>query len=313
MLVPLGFGAGAGLAGIPTGADLRGDLEGGMTPAQVLTGEGDLVVTQGGAVALFLTLLIGGAKTDDGLATDQGGLAVDGAGHLDSGLDGLGVMTIDLGDDMPAVGLEALGGVVQEPARGVAVTAHLTIDGDVVVVVEADQLTQAQGTGEGASLVGDTLHQAAIAQEDIGMVIDDGMAGLVELAGEDLLRQGHAHAIGDALTQGTGGGLDAGGVPILGVARRLGVELAEGLEVLDAEVVPGEVQQGVDQHGAVPVGEHEAITVGPSGVGRIMAQVVVPQDLGDVSHAHGGTRMSGLGLLDRIHAQGADGIRKFLA
>jgi hypothetical protein len=113
-------------------------------------------------------------------------------------------MTIDVGDHVPAVGFEALGGVVGEPAFGVAV------DGDAVVVPEGDQLTQLPGAGQGAGLVGDAFHHAAVAQEHIGVVVDDVEAGLVELVGHQLLGQGHAHGVGDALPQGAGGGLHAG-------------------------------------------------------------------------------------------------------
>jgi hypothetical protein len=36
--------------------------------------------------------------------------------------------------------------------------------------------------------------------------------------------------------------------------------------------------------------------------------VVVPQHFGDVGHAHRGTRVTGIGFLDGIHGQGADGV-----
>jgi len=53
----------------------------------------------------------------------------------------------------------------------------------------------------------------------------------------------NAHCVGDALAQGTRGGLDAGGIAVLRVARGPGVELAERLEIVDAEVVTGQMQQ----------------------------------------------------------------------
>jgi hypothetical protein len=45
---------------------------------------------------------------------------------------------------------------------------------------------------------------------------------------------------------------------------------------------------------------------GPQRVGRVVAQVAVPQHLGDVGHAHGRARVAGLGLFDRINRQQAD-------
>ena len=54
------------------------------------------------------------------------------------------------------------------------------------------------------------------------------------------------------------------------------MQLAEVLEVVDRQVVAGQVQQGVDQHRAVAVGQHEAVAVGPFGVGWVVLEVMVP-------------------------------------
>ncbi len=209
-------------------------------------------------------------------------------------------MALHVADHLPAVGFEALGGVVGEPALDVAV------DGDVVVVVEGDQLAQAPGAGERAGFVRDAFHQAAVAEEDIGVVIDDLVAGAVEVGGQQLFGQRHAHRVGDALAERAGGGLDAGRVAVFGVAGGLAVQLAETLQFLDRQVVAGEVQQRVDQHRAVAVGQHEAVAVGPLGVRRIVLQVVAPQHFGDLGHAHRRTGVAGVGLLHGVHRQGAD-------
>ena len=246
-------------------------------------------------------LLVGRAGADDGLAADQRGLGGVGLGLLDGGFDGDRVVALHVADHLPAVGFEALGGVVGEPAVDVAV------DRNVVVVVEGDQLAEAPGAGERAGLVRDAFHQAAVAEEDIGVVVDDVVAGAVELGGEDLLGERHADRVGDALAERAGGGLDAGGVAVFGVARGLAVQLAEALEFLDRQVVAGQVQQCVEQHGAVAVGQHETVAVGPFGVGRIVAQMAAPQHFGDLGHAHRRARVAGVGLLHGIHRQGADG------
>jgi len=66
-------------------------------------------------------------------------------------------------------------------SRGVSVAANFAVDGDVVVVVEGDQFAQFHGAGQRAGFVGDAFHQAAVAEEYIGVVIDDVVAGSVEL------------------------------------------------------------------------------------------------------------------------------------
>ncbi|MNS45853.1 hypothetical protein D3C72_783310 [compost metagenome] len=248
--------------------------------------------------------LVRGTVTDDGAAADQGRLAGLGLGGFDGGVDGFRVVTVNGRDDVPAVGFETLGGVVGEPAF------HVTVDGDAVVIPERDQFAQLQSTGQGARLVGDTFHQAAVAHEGVGVVVDDVVTRLVELLGHGLLGDRHAHGIGDALTQRASGGLDARGITVLRVTRGARVQLAEVFQIIDGEVVTGEMQQGVQQHGAVAVGQHEAVTVGPLGVVRVVLEVATPQHFGDICHSHGGARVTGVGFLNGIHTQCANGIGK---
>ena len=94
----------------------------------------------------------------------------EGGGHLDEGwaaevgfcrLDGL-VQRLDrvvavLDDErLPAVGLVALADVLREGELRVAV------DGDLVVVVEDDELAEAEVAREGGGLGGDALLEAAV-------------------------------------------------------------------------------------------------------------------------------------------------------
>ena len=90
----------------------------------------------------------------------------------------------------------------------------MAVDRDAVVVVEGDQLAQAQGAGQGTGFVGDapSIRQPS-PREGVGVVIDDGVVRLVEL-GQRLFGDGEADGIGDALAERAGGGLDAGGVAV---------------------------------------------------------------------------------------------------
>ena len=226
------------------------------------------------------------------------------AGGLDGGVHGGGVVAVDAADDVPAVALEALGGVVGEPVLDVAV------DRDAVVVIQHHQLGQLERAGQRAHFVRDAFHKAAVAGEGIGVVVDDGVAGLVELGGQQRFGQRHADGIAQALAQRAGGGFHARGDAHFGVARRLGMQLAEVLQFFDRQVVAGQVQQRVDQHRAVAVGQHEAVAVGPGGILGVVAQVADPEGLGDFRHAHGSARVPGVRLLHGIHREGADGIRQ---
>ena len=228
------------------------------------------------------------------------GLSVTALAALIACVDRFGIVTLHIGDDVPAVGFKTFGCVVGKPAVDVAV------DGDVVVVPEGDQLAQTPGTGQRAGFVRDAFHHATVAHEHISVVVDDFVAGLVEFVGQQFFRHRHTHGVGDALTQRAGGGFDADGITVFGVTRCLGVHLTETLQLFHRQVVAGQVQQRVNQHGAVAVGLHETIAVCPFRIGRIVAQVMVPQHLGDFRHAHRCAGVAGVGLLYGIHRQHAN-------
>ena len=88
------------------------------------------------------------------------------------------------------------------------------------MVIETDQFAQAQSTGQGTGFVGDALHQTAVAHEHVGIVIDDIVAGLIELRRQGALGDGETDRVGQALTQRAGGGLHARRQAILRVPRR---------------------------------------------------------------------------------------------
>ena len=277
-------------------------------PVQRCTGGCYFGSAQGRAVHIVGTRFVGRSLTDHGLTTNQCGLAFRlhrlrfGGGN--GGIHSVGIVTIHHANHVPTIGFKAFGRIVGKPAFNMA------IDGDAVVVVHRHQFGQAQGAGQRTGLVADAFHHASIAQESVGEMVHDGelLAALrpVELGGQQLLGQCHSHRIGDALAQGAGGGFNAGGDVHFWVTRRLAVQLTEFFDLVHRQVVTCQVQQGIDQHGAVSVGQHKAVTVWPQRVGRVVAQVAVPQNLGHLSHAHGRTWVAGFSGLHGVHGQEAD-------
>ncbi len=302
LVVPQRFQALTLGLGIPAGVDVGRHFKRFVVPAHVLAGSQNFVVAQRSAVHVVGAGLVGRTLADDGLAADQGGLVAAGLGLLNRSFERNDVMAVDAGDHVPAVGFKALGGVVGIPVLDV------TIDRDAVVVPEGDQLVELPGAGQRTGFVRNAFHHAAVAHEHIGVVVDDGVVGLVEFVGENFFRHRHADGIGNALAERTGGGFHAGRVAILGVTRRLGMQLTELLEVVHRQVVAGQVQQCVNQHRAMAVRQHKAVTVRPLGVGGVMAHMVIPQRFSDFRHAHGGTGVAGFGFFDCIHCKCADGI-----
>ena len=69
--------------------------------------------------------------------------------------------------------------------------------------------------GQGDRLLADAFHQAAVAADDVGVVIDDIAA---EALGEQALGEREAHRVAEALAERPGRGLDAAGMAVFGVA-----------------------------------------------------------------------------------------------
>lgn len=61
------------------------------------------------------------------------------------------------------------------------------------------------------------------------------------------------------------------------MAGRLAAPLAEMLDLLERQVVAGQVQQRVQQHGAVAGGQDKLIPVEPLGMAGVVFQEACPQ------------------------------------
>ena len=116
---------------------------------------------------------------------------------------------------------------------------------------------------------------------------------------------GHRHADGvaDALPERAGGGLDAGGVPVLGVAGGERAPGAQRLEVVELQAVAGQVELDVEGQAGVPAGQHEPVATGPVRVGRVVPQVALEEQVRRRRQAHRGAGVAVADLLDRVHGQ----------
>jgi hypothetical protein len=101
--------------------------------------------------------------------------------------------------------------------------------------------------------VANAFHKAAIAKKYVGAMINEVVAGFIEFGCKKPLGQGHAHGIGDALTQWPCCGLNTGGHSDFRVSRCFGMKLTKVLQFLHWKVVAGEVQKRVNKHGPVAI------------------------------------------------------------
>ena len=172
----------------------------------------------------------------------------------------------------------------------------------MVVVVEGNQLAQAKVAGQGGGFTAHAFLVAAVAHDHVGVVINQVAAGLVELGSQVRFGDSQSHGVGDALAQGSGGDLNAGGFEGFRMTRGAATPLAELLDVFDGHrVVAGEVQQRVKQHAAVASREHEAVPVEPLGVLGVVLKHLVPQGEGHWGAAHGQAGVARIALIDRVN------------
>ena len=218
---------------------------------------------------------------------------------------------------VPAVAVEAGVHVVRAREVGAAV------DGDRVAVEDPAEVAELQVPGGAGRLVRDALHQAAVAADGPHVVVKEREAGLVVALGEELARDRHAHGVAEALPQRPGGGLDARRDAELGVAGAARARLAERADVVHRDgqaprgravgarlLHAGQVQQAVEQHARVAVGEDESVAVGPVRRGGVVDQRVLPERVAHGRQAHRRARVAAVCRLHRVHrerAQRVDG------
>ena len=178
------------------------------------------------------------------------------------------------------------------------------------MIVKTDQLAQSERAGQRTGLMGDPLHQTAIAHEHPGVMVNDLMAGAIKLRRQRPFGDGHPNGVRQPLAQRAGGGFHPRGIAMLRVAGRFRVQLTELLQFRQRQIVAGQVQQTVEQHRRVAVGQDKAVAVHPVRVLRIVLEKIVPQHFGNISHPHRRTGMAGVGFLHGVHTQGADGVGK---
>ncbi len=199
--------------------------------------------------------------------------------------------------NVPAVRGEPPGGVVAEGER------RRTVDRDAVVVVDADQPPEPEVTGERRRLVADALHHAPVAGDHERVMVDRLLA---EPGAQDALGDRHADGVGEALPERAGGHLDAGGVASLRVAGRPRLELAELLQVVELEAVPGQVQQRVLQDRRMAVGQHEPVAVGPFRIGGIVLHDPRVEDVTERRERHRRALVPAVRLERSVHRHAAD-------
>ena len=155
---------------------------------------------------------MGGAETDVVFDHDERRFFVLGFGEPNGGVDGRKVCAIFDFEHVPVLSLKTFAHVLGKAHRG------RSVDRDPVVVVKHDEFGEFPVAGERAGFGGDTLHEAAVTADGVGVVIDDLVAGFVEVRGHVRLGGSKSHGVGDSLSERAGRRVDAGSHVVFGMA-----------------------------------------------------------------------------------------------
>ncbi len=204
---PIAAALGGAIAGQPPIVhDIVGNNERFCIPAQLCPGAGQFFLAVRGAVGAACARLCWGAIADGCFAGDERWF--DGFfGFKQRSFNGCGVVPVNA-QRVPAAGFKAfdlVGGIRDR---------NLAINGDAIVVPHDDELVELEVPGKGNRFLGNAFQKAAIACQHIGIMVNQIGTKFCRQFG---LGNGHAHAIGNALTQRAGGCFNACCVPKLGV------------------------------------------------------------------------------------------------
>ena len=256
-------------------------------------------------MAAMRTGLVRSAVSDLGLADDEGRTAVGPDGFGQDGVNLHDVIGIVAAKNAPVVGGVAGGDVLGKREAGVA------FDGDVVVVVEHDEIVEFEVTGEAGGLGSVAFHHAAVAADHEDAALRDVRLVKADSGRKLLGGDRHADRGTETAAQRTGRDVDALGVAEFRMARSQAAPLTEVLQFVHGEAVVEEMQEGIDQHGAVSGGQHETVASDPGRIGGIMAEIFRPEDHGEIGVAHRHAGVSGFGLLNRFGGQNTDCVSGF--
>ena len=185
-----------------------------------------------------------------------------------------------------------------------------TVDGDLVVVPQHLEAAKAEMTGQTDRLMIDAFHEAAVARDHPGAVIDKLVA---EHGIEVALGHREADSHGEALAERTRGRFHARQFEILGMTGTGAADLTELADLLHRRLfIARQVKQRIDQHGAMTGRQDEPVAIGPFRRLGIILQIVAEQHGRHVGHAHRHAGMAAVRRLDGVHRQHADCVGKTL-
>ena len=274
-------------------------------PAEVLLHSLNVLLAERLAVSAGLALLGRAAVADLRLDRDEGWMLLVSLRFFDGLADGLEIIAVLDCDCLEPKGAHTSLDILREGDIRVA------LDGDLVGIVEDDELREAKRASERERLRGDAFHHAAVAAERERVVVDNRVARAVEHRSEVCLCHRHADSHAHACAERARRGFDADRVAVLRMARCQRAHLAELFHIIHRQAIAVEMEQRIKQRRTVAARQDEAVTIGPFRILGIVVHVICPELIRHRGAAERQARMTGFCLLDCICCENADRIHAF--
>src|ERR1051326_5016586 len=277
-------------------------------PAITPLRQSDFVFAQRLAMRGRRVLLVWRAVSDVTIDDDQERLCFRRLEGFDGARESLTIIGIAYMLDTPAIRRKSARNIFAECELGTS------LDADVVIVVNPTEIAELEMAGQRRGFACNTFHQIAIAAKSIDVVIEQRETVAIENFRQHPLRHRHTDAVATALAKRSCRGFYAGRMAVFGMTGAAAAELAKALDVLQTYRNAGfdlarfihvphasEMQDGIEQHRGVSVGQHKTVAVWPMRPVRIEFEKALPKRVGDRRQAHRGSGVPGFGSLNRIH------------
>mmetsp|Transcript_75490 Transcript_75490/g.119198 ORF Transcript_75490/g.119198 Transcript_75490/m.119198 type:complete len:203 (+) Transcript_75490:724-1332(+) len=166
-------------------------------------------------------------------------------GLYDGLIDSFEVMAIDA-DDIPTQRVKVFGVV-----NALSEVRHL-VQGDIVLIVDHNQVVETVVTGEGSSFERNSLLQATVTAESNHMMIKNLVVLSIVFGSSKFSGSSHSYCIANSSAKRASGRFDARGIVLRGrkfrMTRSHRVVLTETFELLHGKIISCQVQPRVDEH-----------------------------------------------------------------
>ena len=183
--------------------------------------------------------LFGTAESDLCAHRNQRGALLVFPGQPDRFFHQVQVIAVRNGQHLPAIGLEPQTDIFGER------NLRISFDGDMVVVIQINQFSEAERRRQRRCFGADTFHQVPVGYQSVRIVIDNRQSRFVIYGCQMFFRQGHPDSHGKALSQWSRSGFHTRCHAIFRMTRSHGFPLAKFFDFTDRQIITECMQQGI--------------------------------------------------------------------